>query len=108
MHRRISAIALAIVLVTVCLRAQSVLNVPSSTHPTIQAAVTAAQAGDTIQIAPGNYLEAVVVTGKSLIIQGAGGQVTDWQNRPATRGGRVLATGDARLHETVLGMLAGA
>ncbi|MCB9833088.1 MAG: hypothetical protein H6807_11505 [Planctomycetes bacterium] len=76
MHRRISAIALAIVLVTVCLRAQSVLNVPSSTHPTIQAAVTAAQAGDTIQIAPGNYLEAVVVTGKSLIIQGAGAGLT--------------------------------
>ena len=39
------------------------------------------------------------------IIEGAGGQVTDWQNRPAAGGGRILATGDAKLHATVLGML---
>jgi myo-inositol-1(or 4)-monophosphatase len=40
------------------------------------------------------------------VIEGAGGQVTDWQNRPAAGGGQVLASGDARLHEAVLELLA--
>lgn len=39
------------------------------------------------------------------IVEGAGGQVTDWQGNSAEDGGQVLATGDARLHEAVLGLL---
>lgn len=42
------------------------------------------------------------------IIQGAGGQVTDWQGGSAARGGRILASGDARVHAAALEMLAGA
>ena len=40
------------------------------------------------------------------IIEGAGGQVTNWQGASAAAGGRVVATGDRRLHDTVLGLLA--
>ncbi|MGQ5700441.1 inositol monophosphatase family protein [Sandaracinobacteroides sp. A072] len=39
------------------------------------------------------------------VIEGAGGQVTDWRGRPLTMAdteGRVLATGDARVHEEAL------
>jgi myo-inositol-1(or 4)-monophosphatase len=42
------------------------------------------------------------------IIAGAGGQVTDWEGHSAARGGRVVATGDRRLHDQVLARLAGA
>lgn len=41
------------------------------------------------------------------ILKGAGGDLTDWQGGPATAGGRVVASGDRRLHETVLNKLAG-
>jgi myo-inositol-1(or 4)-monophosphatase len=40
------------------------------------------------------------------IVEGAGGRVTDWQGRPAAAGGRVVASGDHRLHDAVLGRLA--
>jgi myo-inositol-1(or 4)-monophosphatase len=39
------------------------------------------------------------------IIEGAGGIVTSWTGGPAATGGRVLATGDARLHERMLTLL---
>lgn len=39
------------------------------------------------------------------IIERAGGRVTAWDGGPATGGGRVVATGDPRLHDTVLKML---
>jgi histidinol phosphatase-like enzyme (inositol monophosphatase family) len=39
------------------------------------------------------------------IIQGAGGIVTTWEGEDARRGGRILACGDKRLHEILLGML---
>jgi myo-inositol-1(or 4)-monophosphatase len=39
------------------------------------------------------------------IIEGAGGSVSDWSGGPAAGGGRVLASGDRRLHETVLELL---
>jgi histidinol phosphatase-like enzyme (inositol monophosphatase family) len=42
------------------------------------------------------------------IIEAAGGVVTDWSGRPAYDGGRVIAAGDARLHQIALEMLAGA
>jgi len=39
------------------------------------------------------------------VIEGAGGKVTTWDGGSAAGGGRVVATGDPRLHETVLNML---
>ena len=39
------------------------------------------------------------------IIEGAGGRVTNWENGPATAGGRVIASGDPRVHQAVLAML---
>jgi inositol-phosphate phosphatase/L-galactose 1-phosphate phosphatase/histidinol-phosphatase len=43
------------------------------------------------------------------VIQGAGGVMTDWQGRPLTPGsdGRIVASGDPRLHDQVLARLAG-
>jgi myo-inositol-1(or 4)-monophosphatase len=39
------------------------------------------------------------------IIAGAGGVITDWDNRPAHNGGRIVAAGDARVHRAALDML---
>jgi myo-inositol-1(or 4)-monophosphatase len=39
------------------------------------------------------------------IIEGAGGRVTDWTGGSAAGGGQILATGDARVHATALGLL---
>ena len=41
------------------------------------------------------------------IITGAGGQVTDWQGGSAANGGRIVASGDKRVHAAALEMLAG-
>ncbi len=40
------------------------------------------------------------------IIEGAGGIVTDWSGDPAVGGGRVVVSGDRRLHDAALEMLA--
>ncbi|WP_428698474.1 histidinol-phosphatase [Stappia sp.] len=42
------------------------------------------------------------------IIEGAGGAVTNWSGGSPANGGQILATGDRRLHDQVLAMLAGA
>jgi len=42
------------------------------------------------------------------IVEGAGGRLTDWQGKSAAAGGRVVASGDPRLHERVIGMLSAA
>ncbi len=39
------------------------------------------------------------------IVERAGGRITTWAGEPATKGGQILATGDATLHDTVLEML---
>jgi len=39
------------------------------------------------------------------IVEGAGGRLTDWQGNSAARGGRVVASGDANLHERVVEIL---
>ena len=39
------------------------------------------------------------------IIEAAGGKVTDWSGGPAAKGGRILATGDPRLHDEILATL---
>ncbi len=41
------------------------------------------------------------------VIEGAGGRVTSWEGGSAAAGGRVVASGDARLHAAVLERLAG-
>lgn len=40
------------------------------------------------------------------IIERAGGRITTWDGLPATAGGRVIATGNARLHDQALNLLA--
>ena len=40
------------------------------------------------------------------IIEGAGGRVTNWEGGSAANGGRVVASGDPRLHDLVLAKLA--
>jgi myo-inositol-1(or 4)-monophosphatase len=41
------------------------------------------------------------------IVEGAGGIVTTWDGAPAQHGGRIVASGDARLHEATLAGLRG-
>lgn len=41
------------------------------------------------------------------IVEGAGGRVTDWSGNSAVSGGRIVATGDPRLHDIVLERLRG-
>lgn len=41
------------------------------------------------------------------IIEGAGGRVTNWDGGSAAKGGRVVASGDPRLHDLVLAKLSG-
>ena len=54
----------------------STLKVPSDDYPTIQDAVDAAGPGDVVLVGPGEYLESVVLDGKSdLRIRGKGSPV---------------------------------
>ena len=39
------------------------------------------------------------------IIERAGGRITTWDGKPATAGGRIVASGDARLHEAAMTVL---
>lgn len=39
------------------------------------------------------------------IIERAGGRITTWDNKSALQGGRILATGDARVHKAALALL---
>lgn len=39
------------------------------------------------------------------IVEGAGGIVTTWDGSPATKGGRIVAAGDERVHEQALKLL---
>jgi myo-inositol-1(or 4)-monophosphatase len=41
------------------------------------------------------------------IIEAAGGRITTWDNKPAQRGGRILAAGDPRVHREALALLEG-
>lgn len=62
----------------------------------------------------GGYIDMVIEAGLKPydivalipIIEAAGGVVSDWDGRPATSGGRVIACGDRRLHEQALRLLA--
>lgn len=46
------------------------------------------------------------VQGPQAVVEAAGGIFTDWRGRPAHRGGRVIAAGDARTHAAALELLA--
>ena len=50
-------------------------------------------------------LEAYDIQGIIPVIEGAGGIVTNWQGDKVTEGGQVVACGDKRLHEKVIGIL---
>jgi hypothetical protein len=72
-HRLLPIIAAMFVATTTLPVAQAAtLNVPSVPFPTIQAAIDAANAGDTILVAAGVYAQSLVWTNKDLVIQGAG------------------------------------
>lgn len=50
-------------------------------------------------------LEAYDIQGIIPVIEGAGGIVTNWQGEKVTEGGQIVACGDKRLHEQVIGLL---
>jgi len=62
---------------------------PTYNYATIQAAVTAASAGDIISIAPGTYLESNILVNKTLTIQGIGLTRDDVIIAPAAYDGNV-------------------
>ena len=39
------------------------------------------------------------------VVTGAGGVITSWDGGPATRGGRIIAAGDARVHKAAIELL---
>jgi histidinol phosphatase-like enzyme (inositol monophosphatase family) len=53
-------------------------------------------------------LQAYDVQAPIAVIEAAGGIVTDWQGRPCTDGGRVLAASSPELHATAMALLGGA
>ena len=52
--------------------ASSVLLVPQA-YPTIQAAIDAAAAGDTVRVGPGTYNERINFLGKTIVVESTGG-----------------------------------
>ena len=50
-------------------------------------------------------LKAVDIVALIPIIEAAGGRISTWDGKPAITGGRIVATGDAKLHKTVLDLL---
>ncbi len=55
--------------------AQNTINVPAD-QPTIQAAITLAQSGDTVLVAPGTYLENIDFLGKAITVTSSDGPAT--------------------------------
>ena len=71
----------------------AVLPVPSADYPTIQSAVDAAGAGDTVQIAAGVYNECVTITQGGVTLCGAGRGATTVAAVPGGTAVSVQATG---------------
>jgi hypothetical protein len=74
MESRIAEAGLVLSLVWTTSSPAAVIHVPAD-HPTIQAAVNAAVANDTIQIAAGVYAGQVLISNKSLTLSGSPGTV---------------------------------
>ena len=66
MRRLLGSILTAAVIATAA-EAQTVLRVPQD-YPTIQAAINSAQAGATVRVAPGTYLENINFLGKAIAV----------------------------------------
>ena len=74
--RQLLSSILAVALITTAAEAQTVRKVPGD-FPTIQAAINAAQAGDTVRVAPGIYVENINFSGKAIqVVSAAGADVT--------------------------------
>jgi hypothetical protein len=54
------------------LNAQNIIHVPAD-QPTIQAAINAANNGDTVLVAPGKYVENINFNGKAITVTSSGG-----------------------------------
>jgi len=69
----VEAISLIVLLLgTATTQAQQTINVPAD-QPTIQAAINAANTGDTVQVAPGTYAENINFGGKVITVTSSGG-----------------------------------
>jgi len=77
-HAKIAAKSLCAAIVTLALSsfsiaaAQSTIGVPAN-QPTIQAAINAANNGDTVLVAPGTYVENINFDGKAITVISSGG-----------------------------------
>jgi hypothetical protein len=74
----------------------AVLKVPQQ-YATIQAAVNAAQEGDTVRVAAGTYAEHVFISGKAIALVGAGAEQTTIDAAHTGRPITVYATGTGQV-----------
>jgi len=68
----VATVSLILLLGTAVTQAQQTINVPAG-QPTIQAAINAANNGDTVLVAPGTYLENINFGGKAITVASSGG-----------------------------------
>src|SRR5215470_6786466 len=68
----VATISMILLLGTAVARAQTTIHVPAD-QPTIQAAINAANNGDTVLIAPGTYVENINFAGKAITVTSSGG-----------------------------------
>src|SRR5215469_3743701 len=77
----VATVSLILLLGTAVTQAQQTINVPAG-QPTIQAAINAANNGETVLVAPGTYLENVNFGGKAITVASSGGDYHHWQFQP--------------------------
>jgi len=73
-HRFICVLTIGLILLfgATAASAQQTINVPAS-QPTIQAAISAANNGDTVLVAPGTYVENINFGGRAVTVTSSGG-----------------------------------